>query len=135
MPILVSPAKEEPILLYVATTTLVVSVAVIVERQEERHTLPIQRPVYLVSEVMSETKTRYPQVQKLLYAVVLARHKLCHYFESHPIKVVSSFPLGEIIQNMEASGRVAKWVVELMGKHSCSSLQWLLVSDPSRLPD
>jgi hypothetical protein len=135
MPILVSPAKGEPLLLYVATATLVVSVAVIVERQEEGHTLPIQRPIYLVSEVLSEIKTRYPQVQKLLYAVVLARHKLCHYFESHPIKVVSSFPLGEIIQNMEASGRVAKWVVELMGKHSCSSLEWLSVSDPSRLPD
>jgi hypothetical protein len=30
--------------------------------------------------------------------------------------VVSSFPLGEIIQNREASGRVAKWVIELMGE-------------------
>jgi hypothetical protein len=28
--------------------------------------------------------------------------------------VVSSFPLGEIVQNREASGRVANWVVELM---------------------
>jgi ribonuclease HI len=30
--------------------------------------------------------------------------------------VVSSFPLGEIIQCREASGRIAKWVVELMGE-------------------
>jgi ribonuclease HI len=30
--------------------------------------------------------------------------------------VVSSFPLGEIIQNREASGKVAKWTVKLMGE-------------------
>jgi hypothetical protein len=29
---------------------------------------------------------------------------------------VSSFPLGEIIQCREASGRIAKWAVELMGE-------------------
>jgi ribonuclease HI len=41
---------------------------------------------------------------------------LRHYFESHPVTVVSSFPLGEIIQCREASGRIAKWVVEIMGE-------------------
>jgi hypothetical protein len=46
--------------------------------------------VYYISEVLSETKARYPQVQKLLYAVVLARRKLRHYFEAHLVTVVSS---------------------------------------------
>jgi ribonuclease HI len=48
--------------------------------------------------------------------VILTRGKLRHYFESHPVTVVSSFPLGEIIQSREASGRIAKWAVELMGE-------------------
>jgi ribonuclease HI len=78
--------------------------------------LPVQRPVYYISEVLSETKARYPQVQKLLYAVVLARRKLRHYFEAHPVTVLSSFPLGEIIQNPDAAGRIDKWSVELMGE-------------------
>jgi hypothetical protein len=56
----------------VAATTQVVSAVIVVERAEEGHALPVQRPVYYISEVLSETKARYPQVQKLLYAVVLA---------------------------------------------------------------
>ena len=85
-----------------------VSAVIVVERQEEGHALPVQWPVYYISEVLSETKTRYPQIQKLLYAVVLARHKLRHYFEAHPITVVSSFPLGEIVRNRKAEGRICK---------------------------
>jgi hypothetical protein len=76
----------------------------------------VQRPVYFISEVLSETKILYPKIQKLLYTVILMRRKLRHYFESHPVTMVSSFPMGEIIQCREASGRIAKWAVELMGE-------------------
>jgi hypothetical protein len=70
-PILTPPQDNEPLYLYVAATTQVVSAVIVVERTEEGHTLPVQRPVYYISEVLSETKARYPQVQKLLYAVFL----------------------------------------------------------------
>jgi hypothetical protein len=75
----------EALLIYVAATTQVVSAAVVVERREEGHALLIQRPVYFISEVLSETKIRYLQIQKLLYIVILTQRKLRHYFESHPV--------------------------------------------------
>jgi hypothetical protein len=116
VPILTPPQSSEPLYLYIAATTHVVIAVVVVERTEEGHTLPVQRLVYYISEVLFVTKARYSHIQKLLYEVVLAQRKLWHYFEAHPVMVVSSFSLGEIIRNLDAASRIAKWFVELMGE-------------------
>src|SRR5438128_2155046 len=89
-PILVPPMPEEPLLLYIAATSQVVSTAIVVERQEEGHIQKVQRPVYFVSEVLGESKIRYPQIQKILYVVLITSWKLVHYFQVHPISVVTS---------------------------------------------
>jgi hypothetical protein len=75
-PVLTAPRKKEQLLLYLTTTTHVVSTAIVVERQEDGHAYPVQRAVYFVSEVLSESKARYQSVQKLLYAVLITSRKL-----------------------------------------------------------
>ena len=70
-------------MLYIVATSTVISAAIVVERKEEGRMYKVQRPVYYISEVLSESKIRYPHVQKLLYALLITSHKLHHYFESH----------------------------------------------------
>ena len=90
--------------------------AIVVERKEVGKEHPFQRLVYYISEVLIESKQRYPHWQKLVYGLFMASRKLKQYFFGHPITMVSSAPLGDIIQNREATGRVAKWAIEL-GPH------------------
>jgi hypothetical protein len=49
----------------------------------------------------------------MLYALLITSCKLRHYFQSHKIKVVSSFSLGKILQSRDIVGRIVKWSVEL----------------------
>jgi hypothetical protein len=111
-PVLMAPRKGEQ-----ASTTHVVSTAIVVERQEYGHAYPVQRPVYFVSEVLSESKARYQPVQKLLHAVLITSRKLRHYFQEYSISVVTDYLLGDTPRNQDATGRISMWAVELGDLH------------------
>jgi hypothetical protein len=84
--------------------THAVSTTLVVERAEEGHAYPVQHPIYFISEVLGPSKIRYPQVQKLLYTVLLTARKLQHYFDNHKVIVVTGFPIGDILYNKEVVG-------------------------------
>ena len=54
------PQPDEILLIYIATTSRIVSTAIVVEREEVGHTYKVQCPVYFISEVLNESKTHYP---------------------------------------------------------------------------
>jgi hypothetical protein len=69
--------------------------------------------VYYISEVLRDAKSRYLEVYKLLYAVLIASKKLHHYFQTCKISVVSIYPLRAMLHNPNATGNIAIWAAEL----------------------
>jgi hypothetical protein len=110
--VLTAPKSGEVLQLYIATTDRVVSTVLVVEHEEVSHAYGVQHPIYFISEVLNESKTRYTQIQKLIYAILIITRKLKHYFDGFHVVIKTDFPLGTIIHNKDANGRIAKWAME-----------------------
>jgi ribonuclease HI len=105
------PSSGAPLLLYVAASHAAVSAELVQEKQDGQ--AKRQVPIYFISKVLSPSKKNYTELEKVLYAVLMAFRKLRHYFQSYHIIVPFSQPLKDIIRNREATWRVGKWVAEL----------------------
>jgi hypothetical protein len=98
---LTPPSLGAPLLLYVVASHATVNAALVQEKQDGQAKKQVQ--VYFVSKVLSPSKTNYIELEKVLYALLMASRKLWHYFQSYYIIVPSSQPLKDIIRNREAT--------------------------------
>ena len=107
-PPLLSPSKPgEELYLYLAISQAAVSTALV--REEDGS----QRPVYFISQAFRGAEERYPQMEKLAFALVTAAQKLKPYFQAHTIIVLTDQPLRKAMSSPEAAERMALWAVKL----------------------
>ncbi|XP_059434486.1 uncharacterized protein LOC132167505 [Corylus avellana] len=106
-PLLSQTRLGEALYLYLAMSPTAVSAALI--RKEDG----IQRPVYFISKALRGVEERYPQMEKLDFALIIASRKLRLYFQVHTIRVLTEYPLKKVLRKLNLSGRLANWEIEL----------------------
>ncbi|KAK0604330.1 hypothetical protein LWI29_014567 [Acer saccharum] len=106
-PLLSKPKDNETLFIYLAVSDTAVSAVLVREEGSSQH------PVYYVSKTLLDAETRYSRLEKLALALVMAARKLRPYFQCHSIKVLTAYPLKNILHKPELSGRLTKWAVEL----------------------
>ena len=72
-----------------------------------------QLPVYYVSQAFQGAESRYPRIEKLTFALIIASHKLRQYFQANPILVMTDQPIKKPMNKPEAVGRMVQWAIEL----------------------
>ena len=79
-----SLSKEvENLYLYLVVSATAVSAALI--REEDNR----QLLVYYVSQVFQGARSRYPRIEKIAFALIVASRKLRQYFQANPILVMT----------------------------------------------
>ena len=106
-PLLSLSMPGEELYLYIAVSQVEVSATLV--RDEGGS----QRPVYFISKAFRRAEERYPRMEKLAFALIIATQKLKPYFQAHRIVVLTDQPLKRAMSSPEAAGRMALWAIEL----------------------
>ncbi|KAI5323171.1 hypothetical protein L3X38_032243 [Prunus dulcis] len=65
------------------------------------------------SAALQDAEVRYPDIEKLAFALVVSARRLRPYFQAHTIHVLTNQPLRQVLQKPKTSGRLVKWAIEL----------------------
>ena len=82
--------------LYLAVSATAVSATLI--QEEDRK----QLPVYYVSQAFQGVKAKYPCIEKIAFALIVASRKLHPYFQVNPISVKTNQPIKKSMNKPEA---------------------------------
>lgn len=72
-----------------------------------------QNPMYYVSRALTGVERNYQRVEKVAFVIVSTSRKLWLYFQAHAITILIDLPLKSAVQQLNTSGRLIKWSIEL----------------------
>ena len=86
--------------MYLAVSATAISATLI--REEGKR----QLPVYYVNQTFQGAEFRYPKIEKIAFALIVASRKLRQYFQVNPILVMMDQPIKKSTNKPEATGRM-----------------------------
>ena len=92
--------------MYLAVSASTVSAALI--RKEGKK----QLPVYYVSQAFQGAESRYPRIEKIAFALIVASRKLRQYFQANPVFVMTDQLIKKSMNKPEAARRMVQWAIE-----------------------
>ncbi|GJS56331.1 reverse transcriptase domain-containing protein [Tanacetum coccineum] len=107
LPSLTPPFPKETLYAYLAVAKEAVSAVLLTDRNGR------QCPVQYVSRTLNDAEKNYSPLEKLALSLVNMTRRLRRYFEAHPVKVITDQPIKNILSRTEASGKLAKYAVEI----------------------
>lgn len=93
--------------MYLAVSPVAVSSVLV--REESK----LQRPVYYTSRILRDAETRYSNLEKTIFALVISARRLRPYFQAYTVAILTDQPMKQTLQRSDRAGRIAKWAVEL----------------------
>ncbi|CAL8175002.1 unnamed protein product [Prunus armeniaca] len=90
-PLLSTPKPGDIFMIYLSiSATAVISVLIWPEESAEH-------PMHYVSKALQDAEVRYPDIEKLAFALVVSTTRLRPYFQAHTIHVLTNQPLRQVL--------------------------------------
>ncbi|XP_031108649.1 uncharacterized protein LOC116013135 [Ipomoea triloba] len=128
LPPLAKPEKGEVLYLYLGISQAAISSVLV------RDDTGVQRPVYYVSRALRGAELRYSPTEKSIFAIDATAKKLNHYFQAHPVHVLTNLPLEAVLSGAR---HLADFIVECTARDATEQARneeeewWTLSTDGS----
>ena len=88
--------------MYLAVSVTAVSTALIREENKK------QLSVYYISQAFQGVEAKYPRIEKMAFALIVASRKIHPYFQENLILLMMDQPIKKSMNKLDATGRMVQ---------------------------